>query len=55
MAWDWNAALEEAAKLCEQHAIYYRDTQPVGLVEGGGEPVGRLYAAAIRELKRQDT
>jgi len=54
MAWDWNAAIEECARLCEGRAIYYKDTQPIMLVDGKDEPVGKLYAAAIRELKRPD-
>jgi hypothetical protein len=48
----YNEALEEAAKVCETHAVYHVGTAPTKLVPSAtGEPVGHLFADAIRALK----
>ena len=44
------AERERCAKICETSSIYYRGTEPVRLVAGRGEPIGKLYANSIRGI-----
>ena len=47
--------LETAAKICEMHAVYHIGTAPTKLVlSKSGNPVGLLFAAAIRALGSSD-
>jgi hypothetical protein len=46
------AERERCAKICETSAIYYAGGSPMGLVPNKlGDPVGHLFAAAIRNVE----
>jgi hypothetical protein len=47
---------ERCAKICETHAVYYVGTEPVKLIPGSfGEPIGKLFAKAIRDVDGPST
>jgi hypothetical protein len=45
------AERERCARICEMHTIYYAGTTPMKLMPSvSGDPIGHLFAAAIRSL-----